>query len=43
VTHRHRIQKKIIGNEDDWKMTQEQTTYTMDRPSKERCREERRG
>jgi hypothetical protein len=26
-------QKKIIGNEDEWKKTQGQTRYMMDRPS----------
>jgi hypothetical protein len=29
----HRIPKKIIGNEDEWKKTQGQITHTMDRPS----------
>jgi hypothetical protein len=31
----------IIGNEDGWQKTQGQTTHMMDRPSQERCREER--
>jgi hypothetical protein len=34
-------QKKITGNEDDWKKTQELTMNTMDRPSQERHRKKR--
>jgi hypothetical protein len=33
--------KRVIGNEDEWKKSQDETTYTMDRPRYERCREER--
>lgn len=38
---RAHIGKKIIGNENEWKMSQGQTTHMKDRPSQERYREQR--